>query len=246
MTWWVNTHFAEGPGIAKDTPPATGLRLFGQTLAREWWGLILLNLIFLAVALPLVTLPAALVAMLHVTGLMAEDEPCEPWRDFRETFVAVFWRATAGGVMIAAVITIGCVAIVTYAHAAWTSLAYAVPLAVALTVTVLALIFALFFCQQMANHRAPLSMLAKAAGYATLLSPLPVLGALTANLALWLLHVAAYPSSILLAVTINFSLGALIVSFATRRPARTAFIHTTRPIETTQQKQFPAGPNPGV
>ncbi len=225
MMWWSNAHFSDGPGIAKDAPPATGLRLFGQTFAREWWSLVLLNVIFLAASLLLVTLPAALAAMMRVTTLMVQDEPSEPWRDFRETFATVFWRATFGGVLSAAVIATGGLAVKSYAQAATGSLFYVAPLVIALVVTALATVFAVAYFQIVANHRVPLGVTLRAAAIVVLLRPLPILLALVANGGLWLIHIAAYPSSILLAVTLNFSLGALILSFGTRRTAETALDH---------------------
>jgi hypothetical protein len=236
MNWWMNFYFAEGPGIAKDAPPATGLRLLGQTLAREWWNLILLNVIFLAALLPVVTIPAAIVAMVRVTTLMAHDEPNEPWRDFRDTFLAVFWRASACGVLVAGVIASGSVALRVYADAAQANILYVAPLAIAFAATILAVVFAVYIAHLLASHRAPLSILLKAAGIATFLKPLPVLAALGANFSLWLLHVAAYPSSVILAVTVNFSLGALFLSFAARNPMSIAFAHVSRRSADTQQE----------
>lgn len=221
MNWWLNLYFGEGPGIPKDTPRPTGWRLITSTIAREWWNLIVLNILFIAASLPLITIPAAYTAMLRVTILMVEDEPCEPWRDFRETFVQVFFRSLGMGLLIVALIGASLVSLRSYGQAASENLLYTGPFAIALAVETLALVFAVFLFHLLAtSQRAPLAKICEAAAVAMLVRPIPVLLALCANLALWGVHVLAYPSSILLAVLVNFSFGSLFLSFAAHKTAQ--------------------------
>lgn len=97
MGWYQNLYGREGPGIPKDTPPPTGLRLFFSTLCREWKSLIRLNLIFLLHAVPVVTLPMAICAMKELTLRMLADEPLLLWTDFRIAFRAEWKRRSLIG-----------------------------------------------------------------------------------------------------------------------------------------------------
>jgi hypothetical protein len=129
--------FAEGPGIPKNRLPSTGLRLFAEIIAREWWDLVKLNLLFLAAALPLVTLPAAALAMTGIATAMVEDRNVWLWRDFRDGFLGRFRAATACGLALAALTALAGGATIAYAGAARDSLGFAPPLAVAATVLAL-------------------------------------------------------------------------------------------------------------
>ena len=41
------SYLKEGPGVAKDAPEKTGAAWVGETLAREFWQLVKLNVLFL-------------------------------------------------------------------------------------------------------------------------------------------------------------------------------------------------------
>lgn len=228
MNWWLNLYFAEGPGIAKDAPKPTGLKRVWATFAREWWNLVALNLLFIAASLPLVTLPAAWVAMMRVAGVMVEDEPVEVWRDFREAFVARFWRALGAGALATGLVALGVLAVVTYGERATGQLAFAVPLALAGAVLVFTLLFAVALFVLVAGPAAPFHRLVQAAALTALARPLPLLAAVAANGALWGVHVLAYPSTVLLAVTLNFSLGGLLLAFAAHETAHRVLGHLSR------------------
>ena len=49
------SYLKEGPGVAKDAPEKTGAAWVGETLAREFWQLVKLNVLFLLCCLPVVT-----------------------------------------------------------------------------------------------------------------------------------------------------------------------------------------------
>lgn len=97
MGWYLKLHGTPGPGIPKDEPKPTGLRLFFSVLFREWKTLVKLNLIFLLCCIPVITIPAALCAMQHITLKMIQDEPFLLWTDFRRTFRRVFKRGSLWG-----------------------------------------------------------------------------------------------------------------------------------------------------
>lgn len=97
MGWYSKFYGTPGPGIEKDAPAKTGVRLILSTLLREWRTLILLNLLFCAASLPVVTLPAALCSMQHLTIKMVQDEPILLWPDFRAAFRRLLRRGTVWG-----------------------------------------------------------------------------------------------------------------------------------------------------
>ena len=43
------SYLKEGPGVAKDAPEKTGAAWVGETLAREFWQLVKLNVLFLSI-----------------------------------------------------------------------------------------------------------------------------------------------------------------------------------------------------
>lgn len=218
MNWWLNFYFAEGPGIEPGQPKPTGWRLLLSTLSREWWNLIVLNLVFVAACLPLITAPAAVAALFRVTERIADDQPCDIFREFRLAFISGFGRATIAAVLMAALLSLGGFAVMTYAKAAGDYLPFVFPLAFAFAVQTLLLIFGCNLFYLLANKQGGLAQLIKAAALSVFVRPLAVLAALAANAVIWLLHVAGYPSTVLFAVLANFSFGALLLVFALREP----------------------------
>ena len=76
------SYLKEGPGIAKDAPEKTGAEWVGETLVREFWQLVKLNVLFLLCCLPVVTFGVARAAMARCTVNMARDVPNDVWTDF--------------------------------------------------------------------------------------------------------------------------------------------------------------------
>lgn len=228
MNWLVNHYFGEGPGIPKDAPKPEGLRLLAAVLGREWWDLVRVNLLFAAFALPIVTLPAAYLAMVTITVAMIDDRNIYLWRDFWSAFRARFLLATVLGIAFCAAEALAVFAIHTYAGAAKDNLLAAVPLAVAATVAVLLLLFAANLVVAMADGAGrPFAYIAKASAFGLLARPLPGLAAIAVMALLWLAHILFYPASILMPVLVNFSLGALLTSFAVLKGVRTGFSYLT-------------------
>jgi len=232
MNWLTNYYFGEGPGIDKDAPKPTGLRLLTHVLGREWWELLQLNLLFIAASLPLVTLPAAYAAMVRVTLDMVEDRPVYLWRDFWNAFRASFVRATLLGVLLAGASLLCAQALSGYGAAANENLAYAAPLAIAVVVALAVPLIAMHLFVALAvrgNHS--MSALIKAAAIGAIARPLPGLAALAVVALLWLAHISFYPASVLLPVLVNFSLGALVTSFAVHSGVRLGLSYCTSTLE---------------
>ncbi len=226
MNWLINYYFGEGPGIPKDAPAPKGLRLLASVLRREWWALVRLNLLFLLAALPLVTLPAAYFATVAITVAMVEDRNVYLWRDFWGAFRARFALVTLSALLFAGGGGLVVLAVRTYGEAAKVNLLAVAPLSIALTVSVLLPLYAIHFLVALAESGdRRLSAIVKAAALALLARPLAGLAALLFVALLWLALVLFYPASVLLPVLVNFSLGALVTSFAVLRGVQFGFLH---------------------
>lgn len=88
------------PDIPKNAPRKKGIVRFLDTLWREFFTLLKLNLLFLVFCIPIVTIPAALTAMSKVTVTMVRDENCFLWHEFWNAFKRDFWRSLLGGAVI--------------------------------------------------------------------------------------------------------------------------------------------------
>lgn len=97
MSLYARLYEKEGPGVDRNAPRPKGLRAFFGMLAREWKGLVCLNLLFVLCCLPVFTLGAACGAMTSVTMRMARDQPCSPAADFCDVFRREFRRYSLAG-----------------------------------------------------------------------------------------------------------------------------------------------------
>lgn len=202
-----------GRGIAKDAPPKTGFALLVDVVVRNWWELIQLNLLFILFSLPLVTIPAALVATTRITVLMLEDRNVYLGRDFLDAFRRKFWPATALGFMTAIAVGLSGYAAFIFFQAARANVLLALPLTVSASTTIFALITTGYAFALLAMNDRRLASLLKSAMLSTLARPLPMLAALAFVGLLWVLHILFYPVSIFMPAVINFSFGTLAVTF---------------------------------
>jgi uncharacterized membrane protein YesL len=209
MQWLREMWTKEGPGIPKDAPKKTGLALFGQIFAREWWEIVKLNILFILAALLIVPIPAAVAATAFVSVAFVEDRNTYLLRDFIEALRRFFWRATMWGLALVAVIGLSGYATVSYAAAARDNLFLALPFTIALVVTLFVVVLASHVMVMMVMMDLPAGRLLRLATLASVARPLPVLGALA--------FVAGL--CILMPATLNFSLGILAIVFAAHRAA---------------------------
>ncbi|TNM63835.1 DUF624 domain-containing protein [Aliirhizobium smilacinae] len=219
MQWLRNMWTKEGPGIPKNAPKKTGLALFGQIFAREWWEMVKLNILFILAALFIIPLPAALAASAFVCVALVEDRNTYLLQDFLDAMRRYFWRATLWGLFFAGAIGLGVYAIGTYASATRDNLAMAAPLAIALVVTGFLCVMACHLLVLMVMRDLSTANLLRLSAMASIIRPLPVIAALLFVAGLWLAHIAFYPVSVFMPATLNFSLGMFAIVFAAHRAA---------------------------
>lgn len=219
MQWLRDMWIKEGPGIPKNAPKKTGLALFAEIFAREWWEMVKLNILFILASLLVITIPAAIAATARISVAFVEDRNIYLLRDFTEAFTRYFVRATLWGLAFTAAVGLGIYAIAIYAAGAQNNLMFAVPLTVALFATVFILVVACHLVVLMVMCDMSALRLLRLAAIASLIRPLPALGALLFVAALWLAHIAFYPVSVFMPATLNFSLGMFAIAFAAYRSA---------------------------
>lgn len=208
------------PDVPRDAPKKTGLALFLAILAREWWELLKLNIVFVLMALAIVTIPAAQAAATRVAVDIVEDRNSYLGRDFMETFRTAFWRASLGGWLILAGQAIALYAVWVYVQALPTAPAFAVPVVVSLAGFVVLSLTGFHFYPLLVQTDLPLRLVLKNALFLAVLNAGPGLIAFAVCLALWSVHVAAYPVSVLMPAVMNFSVGTLVATFAAQGAIR--------------------------
>jgi hypothetical protein len=229
MQWLEGLWTKEGAGIDKNARPLTGLALFLDILKREWWEMVKLNLLFLIASLPVVTMPAAMFAMARICVSFADDKNTYLLRDFLEALPKFALRGTALVVLSALLVSAGTYATVSYAGAARLQLAYSLPFAISLAVTLFLILLSAYASVVLARQDLPLSETLRQAAFLTLTRPLPMLAALGFVAALWIAHILFYPVSVFMPATINFSLGMFALCFAARNAAAKTRVRMPEP-----------------
>ena len=84
-----------GPGIDRDEPEKTGVARLAEILSIECVTLVKLNLLFLVSCLPVVTVPAAGVAMNRVVRMMVLDQPVTLVHHYKTALQKKWGRAYA-------------------------------------------------------------------------------------------------------------------------------------------------------
>lgn len=92
------------PGIAKNAPKKKGFARYMETLWREFFSLLKLNLLFLVSCAPIITIPAAITAMNRITVTMVRDRNFFLLSDYMDAFKRDFWRSLLAGILFLAAI----------------------------------------------------------------------------------------------------------------------------------------------
>lgn len=219
MQWLEGLWTREGAGIDKNAPQLTGLALFLDIVKREWWEMVKLNLLFIIASLPVVTMPAAMLATARISVSFANDENTYLLRDFLEALRKFALRGTALVVLSALLVSAGVYATVSYAGAARLQLVYSLPFTISLAVTLLLILLSAYAIVLMAKQDLLLGETLRQAAFSAIIRPLPMLAALGFVTALWIAHILFYPVSVFMPATINFSLGMFALCFAARNAA---------------------------
>ncbi len=216
MQWLANYFTKEGAGISKDEPKKEGLALVLSTLGREWLELIKLNLLFLLVALPIVTLPAAYLASVNVSLFYVNDKNVYLSREFFRFFKQKFIPATTYSLGFIAVITIGIMTTRFYILGVSENFTFVALATISGSVTCFVLMVAINFATAVVlKQNSGFKSLLKISFMATLLRPVKLFISLAVVTTLWLLHFIFYPISIFMPIVFNFSIGILILTFST-------------------------------
>ena len=208
------------PDVPSDAPKKTGLALFLSILVREWWELLKLNIVFVLMSLAVVTIPAAQAAATRVAVDLVEDRNSYLGRDFMETFRAEFWRASLGGWLILAGQGIAVYAVWVYLQALPVSPVFAIPVVVSFAGFVVLTLMSFHFYPLLVETELPLRLVLKNALYLAFLNLRHGFLAFVICLALWVVHVLAYPLSVFMPAMMNFSLGILVATFAAQGAIR--------------------------
>jgi len=75
----------EGPGIRKDAPKKKALFVFFETFFRNFWKFIIINIVYLALSVPIITHGMASAGITNVTRNIARDKHSFGLSDFFET-----------------------------------------------------------------------------------------------------------------------------------------------------------------
>ncbi|WCK05031.1 DUF624 domain-containing protein [Agrobacterium tumefaciens] len=229
MQWLEGLWTKEGAGIDKNAPSPIGLALFLDIIKREWWEMVKLNLLFIIASLPVVTMPAAMLAVARVCVSLANDENTYLPRDFLEAMRKFALRGTALTAVSGLLVSAGAYATVSYAGAVRHQLIYSLPFAISLAVTLFLILVCAYATVLMVREDLPLRETLRQAAFFALTRPLPMLAVLGFVTALWIAHILFYPVSVFMPATVNFSLGMFALCFAARNAVAKKRLRVSEP-----------------
>lgn len=206
MALFQPSYLKEGPGIAKNAAPKTGIALFFEILVREFWQLLKLNMLFILGSIPVFTFGAARAALSRCTINMVRDVPNDVWDDFRQTFRQDFRRNCLLG--IAELLTGGA----TVAALLFTEqMAIRTVLLVGLAVQAL---FWNYLWSMLAALNIPFVGAVRNAMLLPLLCPQYAFPALVLAGGIVIVHVPIFPLSLPSVLFVPFGMGSFVMSFA--------------------------------
>jgi hypothetical protein len=92
--------FASGQGVTAP-PPEKGLKRFFFLLGTHLWKIVMLNLLFLAFSIPVVTIPAAICGMNRALIKLVREGNCFIWSEFIKEFKANIFKSLPFGLLSA-------------------------------------------------------------------------------------------------------------------------------------------------
>lgn len=204
------------PDIAKDAPKKKGFARVMETLWREFWSLLMLNILFLVSCLPVVTIPAALTAMNRITVTMVRDENFFLWADYWKAFKRDFLKSLLAGVIFVIAMALFLVAVLFYLSLAQDSTrVFMVVAAFAIALFVIAYMASLYFFPMLALVDLPMKALLRNSFMLMFVNIGRSLLALLFCAVLLGLGIGMMPLSAPFVLLIMFSLTNLLVNFQT-------------------------------
>ncbi len=203
--------------IDKNAPPKTGAALFFDVFGREWWELAKLNLMIVIFSLPLITIPATIVAAMRITTTMIRDENHYLWRDFWETFRAEFVRASLLGWVTMAGAALGVAAVVMYGRAIGDEPLLATAAVISAFGTLLVVLIGSHIATMLVLTDLATIQIIKNACLLAVVWFIPGLVGVFVCAAIWILHIVAYPISVFIPATFGFSFCVFVMTFQSQR-----------------------------
>ncbi|HIS02398.1 MAG TPA: YesL family protein [Candidatus Pullichristensenella avicola] len=201
------------PDLTREAVKRRGFLGFMETLWREFFELIKLNLLFLLACVPVVTIPAAVTGMCGVVTKMARDKNHFLWPDFWKAFKRDFGLSLLGGLIYAAALAVFSVSTAFYYRLMATSMFFVVLAGFSACLLLLALCSAFYFFPMLATVDLPLRALLKNALVLTFTNYKKTLPALGWSLLLLVVGVGLLPYSVILVLFILFALIALVNTY---------------------------------
>lgn len=207
------------PGIDKNAPRKKGFARYLETLWREFFPLIKLNLLFILSCIPVVTIPASLTAMSRITVTMVRDRNYFMLSDYWDAFKRDFWRSLLAGFLFAAAIGVfGLSTWFYYMLAQASNKFFLVFAGVSLGLLITAVGGAMYFFPMLAMVELPTKKLlinSTVMFYTCFKRSLP---AFLISVAILLLGVGMLPFSLIFIAFIMFSLSSMTSNFFIVRP----------------------------
>lgn len=235
------------PGIDKNAPKKKGFALFLETLWREFFPLIKLNLLFLLSCVPIVTIPAAITAANRITVTMVRDRNYFMWTDYWTAFKRDFGRSALAGILLA--VALGLFGLSTWFYFTLSQSVHKLFLILAgcsVCLLLTAYFTALYFFPMLAMVELPTVTLLKNSiimAYTCFKRTLP---AALITLALGAVSLGLLPYSLVYLVFISLSLNSLISNFFIVKPIEEIILGITEAApaeeevpEAAQPEEFP-------
>lgn len=207
-----------GPGVDRDAPEKRGLARVIELLARHFWDMVKLNVIFLLCCLPVVTIGAAVQAMHTVLREMVQDEAGNWWATYRRTFRQAWRRGSALTLVTVFGLVISAVGSRFYYYLAADTPALYVAFMLCTTVLLLTLSVSVYLFGLPAAWTFRKTV--RTALVLSLRFPLRTVAAVLCAYLLPLLAILALPFSAAYLLTAGFALAGLLTQFFIRIPLR--------------------------
>lgn len=228
------------PGIDKNAPKKKGLARYLETLWREFFPLLKLNLLFLLSCVPIITIPAAMTAMSRITVAMVRDRNYFMWADYWDAFKRDFGRSLLAGILLAA--AIGMFGLSTwfyYMLAQANSKFFLVLSGVSLCLLLTALSASMYFFPMLAMVELPTRKLLLNSCIMTYSCFRKTVPALLVSAVLLIASVGLFPFSLITLVFVTFSLTSLTSNFFLVKPILVVVLGQEESAHVTEDIQTP-------